>query len=112
TVGSRRPGRRAIVGHLVNDDILGWRGPGLDQFQRLAVVLQLAVENAGEWNRAAVSRRKTLRIARNHQESIRLNNAAAGEAEVRAIEPETGKIKRVDRGGVVKLDKRRARRRG
>src|SRR5207249_7637786 len=111
TVRSRRPRRCAVVSDLVYYGVLIRRGTRPDQLQRLPVVLQLAVEHASERNRAPVSRDKTQSVTGDNKEPSGRNNAAAGEGEIDTVQPETGKIERVDRGRVVEFDERRVRRR-
>ena len=68
-VRQRGPGRVAVVADPGDDDLLVRRGTGLDQTQRFAPVVELAIERAGNRNRAAVNGGEDHGVLHNRQKS-------------------------------------------
>ena len=106
-VGCCRPRRRAVVGDLVEDQILVGGSAGFHQLKSLAPIIESAVKDAGNGNGVSISRRERDRVVGHDEKSAGLNDRAFGKGKVRAVDAEIGNIEGGGCGFVVDLDEGR-----
>ena len=86
---------------MIDDLVQGWSGPGFDERERLAAVVQLARKLADHGRQRAMGAGKALTIARQNEIRVRLDHRSIAKFEINAIESPVGQIKRIGAGRVV-----------
>ncbi len=100
-----RPRCGALVAHLGDDHIGAAADAGLNQCQRLAVVLERAVEGVKDRHGRAIRHGKRSGIGGQREITVRRNRGTRRKGVGQTVELPAGQIERVGAGVVVQLDK-------